>query len=157
MHQPRCCEGDGIVPHSPAPGPSPSTAAGAGHSRSAGASSPPAHGFMHCGGPSPHALASSIPASPRYVHGGRGAQFCCSKVLGDRGKIFLTWVCPLWRRCARLPEDVVWSEVLAEDFCYNFCSSGVFKSSVHPDSVCCPGEMYGIAGCYILMSVQSSE
>ena len=60
---------DGIAPRSPVPGPSPSSAAGAGHSHGAGASSPPAHGFMHCGGPYPRALACSIPALPRCMHG----------------------------------------------------------------------------------------
>lgn len=34
----------------------------------------------------------------------------------------------------------MWSEVLAEDFCYNFCSPGAFKPLICPESVAAPGE-----------------
>lgn len=58
----------------------------------------------------------------------------------------------------RLPGDVVWSEVLAEDFCHNFCSPGAFKPSTHPSSQRgCPGGMAGVAGCYVHVLVQSLE
>lgn len=65
--------------------------------------------------------------------------------------------CPLWRKRVRWLEAVVWSEVLAKDFCHDFCSSGVSKPSIYPDSVCCPGEVCGISGCCVCVLVQSSE
>lgn len=34
----------------------------------------------------------------------------------------------------------MWSEALAEDFCYNFCSPGAFKPPIDPDSVVALGE-----------------
>lgn len=108
--------------------------------------------FTHRGVPYPVHSCAPSPSRPRAcsaARGGKGCGFTAPGCSWSHGEVFLTWVCPSWQRCARLPEDVVQSEVLVEDFYCSFCSSGIFKSSVCPDSVCCPGETIGIAGCYL--------
>lgn len=108
--------------------------------------------FTHRGVPYPvHSCAPSTSCPGACLAAG-GDEGCGSAAPGcswGHREIFLTWVCPSWWRCMRPPEDVVWSEVLAEDSYCSFCSSGIFKSSVCPDSVCCPGETISVAGCYL--------
>lgn len=136
----------GIVPAALCP--SPSSATGAGHSRGAGDSSARARFPAPWWSVSPHTrVLHPCPAPGRgRLLARAGGTFLLQR--GSPGAV-LEEFSPGFVLCGgHAPGG--WGMLcgaLVGDFWCGFCSSGVFKSSVGPDSVCCPGEAYGVAGC----------